>query len=409
MMESRSNEKRDTRFDELEKDKVFLRKRKLTLTVFVMRMFLLGVEYAVVLPSIWLYLKRFNVKPWFLGVVVAVNPAAGVILLPITGRLFDKTRRTRALILIMNIFEIIGNIIYSLGLSKWCVFIGRMFSGFGDGFYVIATSEIVFTYPVSKRTGIYSLLELGRFLGITFGPAVNFMLAKIDFSVGSWCIDKGTSPGIFMAVLWILLQVVIVYFVTDLSRFMDKHVRNFNSLKKIETPDSPMLDEKGEQETSLCDSGIEIAVEKEQSPLPNGGAHVRSMHSKFNESTGDVFVILHHGDDGIAENEEYMEDNEISENKEYKERRTSGYIKYVKPDQYIKTDIMKIAQQLCTKEILVLFYSDLVLWLAITEFELFLPLITQEDYGWKETDTSIIYIVGGVWLMFVFFFHLQVW
>lgn len=391
----------DTRFDELEKDKVFLRKRKLTLMVIVLRMFLVGVEYAVMLPSIWLYLKRFNVHPWFLGVVVAINPAAGVLSLPTTGRVFDKTKRTRALIFITNIFEIFGNIVYSLGFSKWCVFLGRMFAGFGDGFYVIATSEIVFTYPVSRRTGIYSLLELGRFLGIVFGPVVNFLFAEIDFSIGSWRIDKGTSPGIFMAGLWIILQVIVMYFVSDLSRLIEEHGRNFTSLKKTESPASSMIDEKEEQETSLCDSGIEIAtVDKGQSPLPRK----HTLQSKLNESTGDVFVELHRGENGVTEKEVFIGDKETKTEEEYKERRPSGgYIQCVKP--YLRNnDLFKIAASLCTKEILVLFYSDLVLWLAITEFELFLPLITQEEYGWKETETSIVYIVGGVWLMFVFFF-----
>jgi len=388
-MSSRRKDKFEVRFEGLERDPVFLRKRKATVACFIIRMFLLGAEYAIILPSIWLYLRTFDVEPWFLGIVVAVYPTAGVVSLPVVGFFFDKTKRTRLMILVLNAFEIVGNVIYSLPISQWFVFFGRMFAGFGDGFYAIASSEIVFTYPASQRTGIYALLELGRVLGITFGPALNFFLEKVDFSIGIWRIDYGTAPGLFMALLWILSQILTLYYVSDLSRLIDeraKHFPNFKLDPRGPPPSSYHIDGKRIRETSLCESVLDITVGEDKPLISNGRPHF-----KFYQSTTGSFII----DDDITEDDEFFE-NSFSATSDTESERYHN----AEPP---KKDLLSVIKQLCVREILVLFYSDLVLWLAQTEFEVLLPLVTQEDYGWKETYISIVYMVGGVWLMFVFF------
>lgn len=231
----------DHRFEGLEKDPVFLRKRKTTLICFFIRMFLLGAEYAIILPSIWLYLKRFNVPTWYLGLVVAIYPTAAVLSLPVVGRIFDKTKRTKELILVLNVFEIVGNIIYAIPYSKWFIFIGRFFAGLGDGFYACATSEIVYTYPLESRTGALALLELGRVLGLTFGPAFNFFLVRVNFQIGNWSIDSGTSPGLFMAILWILSQIITMVYISNLSSLVEERARYQPNIK-LDTKVPPQRD-----------------------------------------------------------------------------------------------------------------------------------------------------------------------
>ena len=290
--QQQQQQKFECRFEGLEKDPVFIRKRKATVACFIIRMFLLGCEYAIILPSIWLYLKRFEAAPWFLGIVIAVYPTAGVVSLPLVGWAFDKTKRTRTLLLILNAFEIVGNVVYSLPLSRWFVFFGRMFAGFGDGFYAIASSEIVFTYPASQRTGIYALLELGRVLGITFGPALNFFLVKVDFSIGIWRIDFGTAPGLFMALLWILSQVLTVYYVSDLSRIIDERSRYYPNIKldtRTRPPSTYKIDGKRVRETSLCASVLDITV-GEDKPLLSG-SHGKPHYKFYQSTTGNCEFI----------------------------------------------------------------------------------------------------------------------
>ena len=369
----------DSRFENLEKDPVFLRKRKATVACFIVRMFLLGAEYAIILPSIWLYLKTFNVDPWFLGIVIAVYPFAAVISLPVVGYLFDKLKRIKEIILILNSFEIIGNIVYSLPISPWMIFSGRFLAGLGDGFYACATSEVVHTYPVSQRTSIFALLELGRVLGVTFGPALNFFLSKVNFHIGSWRIDSGTSPGLFMALLWILCQVITVYYTSNLSLLIEERARYYPNIK-LDTrgpqTNDPSREIKRLRETSLCESV------NDEEPLIS---QTKRPFKLYKSTNGALYV-----DDNLTEEESYTESNNSD---------SSISLHDVPP----KSDALQLLLALCTTEILSIFYSDLVLWLVQTEFEVLLPLVTQENYHWGESNVSIVYMVGGVWLMFVFF------
>ncbi|XP_057305242.1 uncharacterized protein LOC130642174 [Hydractinia symbiolongicarpus] len=375
-------EKFDSRFAGLEKDPVFRRKRKATVIMFILRMFLLGAEYAIILPSIWLYLDTFKVEPWFLGLVIAVYPTASVISLPVVGMFFDKTKRIKELVLILNGFEIIGNIVYALPYSKWLVFFGRMLAGLGDGFYACANTEIVYTYPMSERTGIFALLEVGRVLGLTFGPALNFFLATVDFKIGDWSINFGTAPGVFMALLWILSQILTMFYISNLSKLIDERSKYCPNIQ-LDSRGPPQkeyeIDYKRVRETSLCESVLDVNYGDEEPLIKRGGRPAFRCYQTMN---GKMMI-----DDELTEDDEFFQESSMDE-----------------PAVVVtKSSTMQLLLQLCTMEVLSIFFSDLVLWLAQTEFEVLLPLVTQEDYGWGEREVSAIYMVGGVWLMFVFF------
>lgn len=377
----------DQRFEGLEKDPVFLRKRKATLICFFIRMFLLGAEYAIILPSIWLYLKRFNVETWYLGIVVAIYPTAAVVSLPIVGRVFDKTKRTKELILVLNMFEIIGNVIYAIPYSKWFIFIGRCLAGLGDGFYACATSEIVHTYPLASRTGALALLELGRVLGLTFGPAFNFFLVKVDFKIGRWSIDSGTSPGLFMAILWLLSEIITIFYTSNLSALVEERARYQPNIKldtKIPPPKDYEIDFRRVRETSLCESVLDVTYGDEKPLIPK---QYRKHFKCYKSANGKTII-----DDSIVTDDDFQEEDITTDAVEESVQIESQ-----------KSFLQTMLEIVLSTEIMAIFYCDLVLSLVQTEFEVFLPLITQEGYGWKETETSGVYMVGGVWLMFVFF------
>ena len=385
----------DDRFEALEKDPVFLRKRKATLICFFIRMFLLGAEYAIILPSIWLYLKRYaDIKPWFLGIVVAVYPTSAVLSLPVVGKVFDKTKRAKELIIVLNTFEIIGNIIYALPFSKWLIFAGRFLAGLGDGFYACATSEIVHTYPLSSRTGALALLELGRVLGLTFGPALNFFLVKVDFSIGKWTIDNGTAPGLFMAILWGLAQLITIFYVSNLSLLIEERARYHPNMRlddRSQAPKEYNIDYKRVRETSLCESVLDVTYGDEKPLIP------KEYHRHFKcykAANGRTFI-----DDNLTEDDEEFTYNDEESQVTTTDCGGDDSVRVVVK----KTSLQQALELITTIEIVAILYSDLVLSLIQTEFEVFLPLITQEGYGWKETETSGVYMVGGVWLMFVFF------
>eukprot|EP00794_Sanderia_malayensis_P017599 gene17599-19352_t len=336
------------------KDMSFVWKRRLTVITFCIRMFLVGVEYAIILPSVWLYLRSFKVETWFLGFVVSCYAFAAMISLPIVGRIFDKTRRTKELLFLTNTFEIIGSLLYALPFSPWLIVVGRLIAGLGDGFFAAASGEITHVYPAAKRTGIFALMEIGRVLGITLGPALNFFLQNIDFNLGKWHINYGPAPGLFMAVVWLMMQVVTVFMVFDLSKDNIEEEEAYEEIN-LETKKPPEdVDNNGIMETKIGDSDDQVE-KKRDSVDDDDKKPLLSSPSKPKE--------------------------EIKENK-----------------ATLKDGIMELA----SPEVMAVLYADLVLWLAQTEFEVLAPLITQEDFKWKETYLSMIYIIGGVELVVIF-------
>jgi len=341
------------------KSESFVWKRRLTVTAFSIRMFLVGVEYAIILPSVWLYLKTFNVKTWFLGLVVAVYTVAAMISLPVVGRLFDRTRRTKEILYVMNSFEFIGSLIYALPFSPWLMLVGRFIAGLGDGFFAAANGEITRTFPAAKRIGVFALLEVGRVLGITIGPSLNFFLENIDFYISKWHIFYGPAPGLLMAVVWLLMQVATFFMVFDLSKHeVAEEAESFVEIK-LQTkkkPDEPDI-------YKIIETRIDEQIEKEQ----NGNVQQHNDQSPL------------------------LPPEEI----ESKGRSSSQ-------DSTQEPSLHDAIMELVSLEILAIFYADLVLWLAQTEFEVLAPLITQEDFQWREKYLSGVYIVGGCELILIF-------
>ena len=101
-------------------------KKKLLIAACFARMFFSGVEYSVIFPTAYLYMKSFSDDKIFMGLVIAAYPFSSMVSLPIFGYLYDRTRRIRELMIILNMFQMVGNIVYSLHFSIWLPIFGRL-------------------------------------------------------------------------------------------------------------------------------------------------------------------------------------------------------------------------------------------------------------------------------------------
>ncbi|XP_071944856.1 uncharacterized protein [Antedon mediterranea] len=61
-----------------------------------------------------------------------------------------------------------------------------------------------------------------REFGIVFGPGFNLFLSKIDFKIGPFEVNDFTSPGLFMMIMWILLQILMIFIYFDLPLVSDE-------------------------------------------------------------------------------------------------------------------------------------------------------------------------------------------
>ena len=112
---------------------------------------------AVIFPTLWEYLRSFGVaenKVYWLGLVISAATVSDMfgnyfkinwqllitILVPhsfvvglIIGRFLDKISRVLPLALVLNIFQIIGSVVYFLGNSPTMLLISRFIGGIGNG------------------------------------------------------------------------------------------------------------------------------------------------------------------------------------------------------------------------------------------------------------------------------------
>ncbi|XP_036452999.1 major facilitator superfamily domain-containing protein 8 [Colossoma macropomum] len=194
----------------------YRRKRELSFLTIGLLFFLSGVEYAVILPTIWKYLQILDAPAYFLGLGLSAFSFTGLLSGPLFGRWSDKTRTTKTIILFSNVFEIVGNFMYFMGYSKWLLLSSRLVAGIGAGAGSSIFGFLTRTTLPDERARIFAAVMACRQAGLLIGPAFNIFLRLCDFRMGPFIVNKYTSPGLFMCGMWLLLQCVVFVLYHDI-------------------------------------------------------------------------------------------------------------------------------------------------------------------------------------------------
>uniref|UniRef100_A0A3B3BJG2 Major facilitator superfamily domain containing 8-like 2 n=1 Tax=Oryzias melastigma TaxID=30732 RepID=A0A3B3BJG2_ORYME len=191
------------------------RKRNLTFFTIGLIFMLSGIEYAVILPTIWRYLQILEAPPYFLGLGLSAFSLTGLLTGPLFGFWSDRSKTTKSIILFSNLFEIAGNFMYFIGYSKWLLLCSRLVAGIGAGAGSSIFGFLTRSTLPEERAGIFAAVMACRQAGLLIGPAFNLFLRLCDFKLGPFVVNKYTSPGIFMCLLWLLLQFVVLVLYWD--------------------------------------------------------------------------------------------------------------------------------------------------------------------------------------------------
>ena len=169
-----------------------------------------GVEYAVILPTIWDYMhESFNANGIFMGMTISAFSISGVISGLYMGKLSDSISFTKPILLIGNLFEIVGNFIYFIAINKWLLLMSRFISGIGMGVSPVLVADIAKRTSKEERTSILTLVFSFRQLGLMLGPVFNLFLSKFHFKFSIFNVTDKNSPGFFMFIMWILIEIFI--------------------------------------------------------------------------------------------------------------------------------------------------------------------------------------------------------
>ncbi|XP_047145547.1 uncharacterized protein LOC124818582 isoform X1 [Hydra vulgaris] len=201
----------------------WFKKRKYTTIAFAIQSLILGMEYSVILSTLWLYIKELvdtESPKLFYTLVSFIYIVSYTISTPIIGIIIDRTRQVKVWFFICNSFLVVGNLLYSLQFSPWFLVAGRFISGC-CGLYSVMIAEIIRSYPSSKTSFQLSIQSLAFYLGFIIGPCINFLFLKIDFYIGCWHLKNVNFIGIFMSLVCLIMCLISFLMVYDLSKEFD--------------------------------------------------------------------------------------------------------------------------------------------------------------------------------------------
>ncbi|CAM4909671.1 unnamed protein product [Rotaria socialis] len=173
--------------DKSESTPVQRRQRISTLLIIGAVAFLTGVDYAIILPTAWGYLKTFtdlHAVGIVMGALLSGFALSGAIAGLVFGHLSDIGFSMKKLVLIGVGFKIIGNVLYFIGISFYLVIIGRVVAGIGLGLVPPILAEISRRSTPETRTQLLAKILACRQIGLFIGPCftIAFKFMSFDFA-----------------------------------------------------------------------------------------------------------------------------------------------------------------------------------------------------------------------------------
>uniref|UniRef100_A0A3Q1I432 Major facilitator superfamily domain-containing protein 8-like n=1 Tax=Acanthochromis polyacanthus TaxID=80966 RepID=A0A3Q1I432_9TELE len=216
----------------------------------------------VILPTIWRYLQTLDAEPYFLGLTLSAFSLSGLLSGPLFGHWSDRRRAIKKIILFGNLFEIVGNLMYFMGYSKWLLLSSRFVAGIGSGIGSSIFGVLTRCTAPEDRANVFATVMACRQAGLLIGPAFNIFLRLSDFHVGPFLVDKYTSPGLFMCLMWTLLQPVVVFMYWDLPPIENVKAKNrlINSNEEKTEQELVKDEDESNEEEKPCKNGEYLSV-----------------------------------------------------------------------------------------------------------------------------------------------------
>jgi len=267
-------------------------RRELTSRVFYLQELITGIEYSLTFTNLYLYLKQViktdHVVFHFsaISTVYLVSMAISSLIL---GRIFDRHRNIRTMLIFANYMMIMGNALYTIPTSPWLLFMGRLVAGVGSGIRPLLSAEIARSYTEEEVLVQFSRLGMAFGFGFIAGPAVNFAFVKADFQFLGVHIMFANGAGLFLIfVLFIQLGSVFL-FVSNLSKEFDLKEAN---RKSLDLPEKNQYYEESEEEFILTDFKEAKSQEEEGSKPEETHTFLPENPTENNDYSMDTFLKL---------------------------------------------------------------------------------------------------------------------
>jgi len=196
-------------------------KKQLSYGVIHLFMFLSGVEYAVIFPTLWEYLQSLGVPPeqtYWLGICLSAMTVTDMVMGLLVGRIMDAgNHKIKIIVLALNFSQILGACLYLVSVSQYLVMVSRLVSGLGKSITIVFLTDICRSTSLHERTPVLLIFNIAFQIGLLIGPGCNLVLSQIEIDTGIGTLDKLNSPGLLLCLCWSLFSVLVLTMYTDLA------------------------------------------------------------------------------------------------------------------------------------------------------------------------------------------------
>ena len=264
------------------------------------RFFLDGLEYAIVIPTLYGFLLKMGAEVKMLGVIGASYALGGFTAAPIFGNISDKIGNGKIIILFGCLLSILGNLIYFVAQNQWYLVIGRFFCGLSSGVEPVILGEIGKCEAVKeeKRSGLFSMLFTIRQTGILFGPVFVIAFSLINLNIFGFTIDIYNFGGFFCACLFgLCLMMFLTFYNVNTVDEADDSLHSVNEaarlegIKEDEENDMvPLKDSERIRSNTIGDTDFkEKITEKFMGNILDG---TKLLHGKVQEKLGSQITLI---------------------------------------------------------------------------------------------------------------------
>jgi len=191
-----------------------------SLNLIYLLLILLVLNVEIVVPTADQYAKRLGASESFSGLVIALTPFfQGIIGVPLNYVMLSRNVSMKSIIIIMVAGSVVGNVLYALaGLmhSKVAILASRTMIGICQC-QLAGPIYIARAVGVKKRTKVmflYSTMSAVAFFGAPLIASLLEIFVK-ELRIEDLVLDSDTIPGWFMAALYFVYMLLIVFLFED--------------------------------------------------------------------------------------------------------------------------------------------------------------------------------------------------
>eukprot|EP00298_Acanthocystis_sp_HF-20_P028750 c7578_g1_i1.p1 GENE.c7578_g1_i1~~c7578_g1_i1.p1 ORF type:complete len:477 (+),score=196.71 c7578_g1_i1:1-1431(+) len=187
----------------------------------------IGTEYAILMPTVWQYVKSVGGSQFYLGLVLAAFSVSRTIFFYVFGRWTDK-RNMKEPFVCSFIIGFIGNVMYGIAGrfdSKELILGGRIVAGLGAANSTLVQHFIAKNYRSEERTKYLSIFQATAMMSVLAGPAINIALVALDdqnLELDGFVFDSETAAGYLMAFLNLVLFFLYLIFFEDSAEDLEQ-------------------------------------------------------------------------------------------------------------------------------------------------------------------------------------------